>query len=120
MFVQKIFAGCKTLVEMQCLYLERESALDVLKTKISRRWVTRLDDFENVRIGLSSEESKGGSLAPGVNPVRIKVSGGVTFDGKQRRILGRFQVDVVFYGREEREEILFELKADEFFGSHVA
>jgi len=30
------------------------------------------------------------------------------------------QVEVVLHGREEGEEVLFELKADEFFGAHVA
>ena len=30
------------------------------------------------------------------------------------------KVEMVFYGGEEGEEILFELKADEFFGAHVA
>lgn len=30
------------------------------------------------------------------------------------------EVEVVFYGGEEGQEILFELEADEFFGTHVA
>lgn len=30
------------------------------------------------------------------------------------------EIEVVLYGREKGQEILFELEADEFFGAHVA
>ena len=30
------------------------------------------------------------------------------------------EIEVVFYGGEEGQEVLFELEADEFFGAHVA
>lgn len=103
---------------MQGLDLQRETALNVLEAEISRGGMARLDDVEEVGVGVRGKEGKVGGLTPCVDEVWVEVDGWVAFACGQGR--GVRKVEVVFYGGEEGQEILFELEADEFFGAHVA
>ena len=103
---------------MQRLDLQRETALYVFEAEISRGGMARLDDVEEVGVGVSVKECKVGGLTPCVNEVWVEVDGGIPFDCGEGR--GVRKIEVVFYGGEEGEEILFELETDELFGAHVA
>ena len=54
---------------MQCLDLQRETALYVLEAEISRGGMARLDDVEEVGVGVRVEKRKVGGLTPCVNEV---------------------------------------------------
>ena len=121
MAVQSLFAGCESVVEVQGLDLERESALDVFEGKVPRRGMAGFDDVEEMRIGMGVEKCEGGGLPPSVDPVWAEVRDGVAFDGGEGCWGCRGgQVDVVFYRGEEGQNVLFELQSDEFFRTHVA
>ena len=121
MAVQHLFAGRESVVEVEGLDLERETALDVFEREVSGCWVPGLDDVEEVAVGVGVEEGEGGGLAPSVDPVCAEIGDGVAFDGREgRRDWGAGEVDVVFDRGEEGENVFFELEADEFFGTHIA
>ena len=70
---------------MQCLDLQRETALYVLEAEISCCGMARLDDVEEVGVGVRVKECKVGGLAPVVDEVWVEVDRWVTFDcGKGR------------------------------------
>ena len=118
MLVQGLFARRQSVVEMQGLDLQRETALYVLEAEIAGCGMAGLDDVEEVGVGVGVEECKVGGLTPCVDEVGVEVDGRIAFDrGEGRRVR---EVEVVFYGGEEGQEILFKLEADEFFRAHVA
>ena len=119
-FVQTFLAGCKTLVEVQGLYLEHQTALDILQAEISSGWMPRFHNIKKMGVGVGGKEGKRRGLAPALNPFGVEVQRGIAFDGQQGAILRCFQVDVVFDRGEESEEVLFELETNEFFRAHVA
>lgn len=57
-FVQNLFAGCETLVEVQGLDLQRETALNILQAEISRRWMPRFHNVKKVGVGVGGKEGK--------------------------------------------------------------
>lgn len=103
---------------MQCLDLQSQAALYVFKAEISSCGMSRLDDVEEVGVCVRVKECKAGGLTPRVDEVWVEVDGWIAFDGGEGRCVR--EIEVVFYGGEEGQEILFELEADEFFGAHVA
>lgn len=85
MLVQCFSACCYPLVEMQRLDLQRETALYVLEAEVSGRGMARLDDVEEVGVGVGVKDCKVGGLAPGVDEVEVEVDGRITFDCRERR-----------------------------------
>lgn len=57
-FVQKLFAGCETLIEMQGLDLQGETALDILQAEIPRGWMPRLHNVKKMGVGVGGKEGK--------------------------------------------------------------
>lgn len=85
--VQCVSARCYPLVEMERLNLQRDTALYVLEAEVSGRGMARLDDVEEVGVGVGVEDRKVGRLAPCVDEVEVEVDGRVTFDcGEWRRM----------------------------------
>ena len=118
MLVQRFFARCQPVVEVQRLDLQRETPLYVFEAEVSSCGVARLDDVEEVGVGMRVEEREVGGLAPGVDEVGVVVARRVAFDcGKGRRVR---EIEVVLYRGEEGQNVLFELEADELFRTHVA
>lgn len=58
MSVQNLLAGGEAVVEMQGLDLECEPALDVFEGQVPGCGVPRLDDVEDVRVGVRVEEGE--------------------------------------------------------------
>lgn len=79
-FVQQFFAGCETLVEMQGLDLQRETALDILEAEISRGGMSRFDNVKQVGVGVGGKEGERRRLTPVVDPFGVEVERGVAFD----------------------------------------
>ena len=70
---------------MQCLDLQRETALYVLEAEVSGCGMAWLDNVEEVGVGVRVEERKVGGLTPCVDEVRVEVEGGIALDcGKGR------------------------------------
>ena len=118
MFVQCFFGGGEAFVEMECLYLHSDTALDVFEAEIAGCGVARIDDVEEVAVSMVMEESKGGSALPVDKKVGVEVCGWVAFNGGERWV--RLEVELVFRCREKGEEVFFELETNEFLGAHVA
>ena len=83
MLVQRFFAGCQSVIEMQRLDLQREPALYVLEAKISSCGVAGLNNVEEMGVGVRVEECKVGGLTPCVDKLRVEVDGWITFNGGQ-------------------------------------
>jgi hypothetical protein len=82
-----------------------------------------LDNVEELAVGVAVPYPVVLRVRPGVDPIYAKIVGWVAVD------LGHHCVGIVgvvdhvivtFYGRDEGEEVFFELEADEFFGADVA
>ena len=65
---------------MQRLDLQRQTALYVLEAEVPGGGVARLDDVEEVRVGVGVEDCKVGGLTPCVDEVGVEVDGWITFD----------------------------------------
>ena len=90
----------------------------VLEAEVSSCGVARLDDIEEVGVGVRVKERKVGGLAPAMDEIGIVVARRIAFDcGKGRRMR---EIKVILYRGEEGQDVLFELEADEFFRTHVA
>ena len=90
----------------------------VFEAEVSSCGMARLDDIEEVGVGVRVEERKVGGLAPVVDEVGVEIASWIAFDcGKGRRVR---EIEVVLYRGEEGQDVLFELEADEFFRTHVA
>ena len=95
--------------------------MDIFEAQVSCCGVPGFDNVEEVGVRSAGEKGVGGGCRlPELNPIRIEVGDWVAFDGGHWGGVGVRKVEVIFYGREEGEEVFFELQADEFFGAHVA
>ena len=103
---------------MQCLNLKSKAPLDVLEAEIPGSRMPRLDNIKEMAVSMGIEKSERRRLLPGVDPVRVEILRWVTF--YCRKGCGVLQVEMVFDGGEEGEEVFFELKTDELFRAHVA
>ena len=117
MFVQCFFGGGEAFVEMECLYLHGDAALDVFEADIAGCGVPWIDDVEEVGVGMVTEEAKGGGLLPIEKEIRVEVCCWVTFNCGERWV--RSEVELVLGRGEKGKEVFFELEANEFFGTHV-
>ena len=65
---------------MQRLDLQRKTSLYILEAEITSCGMARLDDVEEVGVGVRVKECEVGSLAPTVDEVWVEVDGWVAFD----------------------------------------
>ena len=70
---------------MQCLDLQRKTALYVLEAEISRCGMARLDDVEEVGICVGIKEGEVGGLTPRMYEIEVEVDGRIAFDGGEGR-----------------------------------
>ena len=80
MLVQRFFACCQSVIEMQRLDLQREPALYVLEAEISSCGMAGLNDIEEMGVGVGVEECEVGGLTPCVDKIWVEVDGWITFD----------------------------------------
>ena len=84
---------------MQCLDLQRETALYIFEAEISSCGMARLDDVEEMGVGVRVKKCKVGGLTPCVDEVWVEVDGWIAFDcGEGREVR---EIEVVFYRGEE-------------------
>lgn len=115
------------------MYLLRDAPLDVFDGEVSGCGMLGVDNVEEVRGSCGLEKGVGRGEEPGGEPIgveicywgRVVVGGMVVVRKVSMMVMVRrdglvgSEIEVVFHRCEKSEEILFELKADEFFGTHV-
>jgi len=119
---EHLLADGEPLVQVELLDLLGDAALHVVDGEAAGTRVLGLDDVEQVAVREALPDAVVLGAGPGLDPIHAEIVRRVAFDLRQHGlgVVGMLiEVVVALHGRDQGEEVFFELQADELLAPDV-